>query len=79
MPILMDQKRRDRQPMPLLKRGDITTETVRALSTASAVCEAGEREKPDQGVRIGPSLKFAKENPRDPPMDLHLFRELGPQ
>lgn len=37
MPILMDNKRSDSQPMTLLMRANVSTETVRALSTVGKV------------------------------------------
>lgn len=37
MLILVGNKRNDRQPMPVLKRADVTTETVRVLSTVGTM------------------------------------------
>lgn len=39
MLILVGNKRNDRQPMPVLKRADVTTETVRVLSTVGTMYE----------------------------------------
>lgn len=39
MPILVDNEKGDRQPMPLLKRANLTTEMVRTQSTVGKVRE----------------------------------------
>lgn len=67
MPILVDIKSSGRQPMPLLKRTNVTTEVFIAHARL-ARCVRGVREtsccgllKPGQCVRVGPSLKYARE------------------
>lgn len=43
MLILVDNKRSDRQPMPLLKRAHVATETVRRPIVVGMVCEGRAR------------------------------------
>lgn len=63
-----NKKKSDRQPMPLLKRVNLTTDTTGVQSSVGPVCEGLARNamsrklpKPEQGGRIGSSLLLARE------------------
>lgn len=81
MPILVTNERTDRQPVPLLKRTNGTTETVRRQSTVGTVGEGSARNtlcfgllKTELSVHLGLSLKFVRERcssiRKDPPLDI---------
>lgn len=62
----LQSRRSDRQPMRLSKASKRPAGTVRTEGMVDTVCEgrraAADSLKPERGVRIGPSLKFAKES-----------------
>lgn len=66
MLILVNNKRSDRQLMPLLKRANVSTEEVRTQSTVGRhrvreTLRWGLPKPEEEGMRIGPNLKFARE------------------
>lgn len=79
MPVLVDNKMSDRQPMLLLKQVNVTTETVGVQSTVDAVCERCARNTMLQASKAGTRCarqakpQFRERVLRDPQMTVPEF------
>lgn len=79
MPVLVDNKMSDRQPMLLLKQVNVTTETVGLQSTVDAVCERCARNTMLQASKAGTRCarqakpQFRERVLRDPQMSVPEF------